>query len=122
MKTITLLLSALLLFACSSPDSDASAAPTASASAGAATSIPGDQCYLLTPHLYAPSSGSCYVVTADEWSTLVTCEGTEDSERVLKTWANKAQEISSFQIPAGGCFQYYACADTVAAPTVTPCQ
>jgi hypothetical protein len=95
----------------------------ASSDAEAAGTSNGDACYLLDEHEHAPLDADCYVVTADEWSTLTECEGTEPQNVTLKLWG-KAQEVSSFEVPAGGCFQYYECAasGSVAAPTVVPCE
>jgi hypothetical protein len=82
---------------------------------------PGSECVLLAEHHYAPA-GLCFRITADEWSTVVTCEGTHADDYVGKTWPGPSYPTSSFVIPGGGCFQFYNCTpEGVLAPEVTPC-
>lgn len=110
------LIVALLLVSCVTPfEAAPSSEPEAAASGN------GDACYLLDGPTIVPA-GPCYVITADEWSTIVPCGATVPVEQTFKKWGS-AQEVASFQIPGGGCFEYYMCSSSgaVEPPTVAAC-
>lgn len=118
-----LVLFVLLLAGCASSSSSSSKPSDEQSPATAPAWQPGWACYLLPEHAHAPA-GACFVITADEWSTVVTCEGTQDHDETIKVWmtVGNAQEVSSFEVPGGGCYQWYDCTpDGVAAPTVQAC-
>ncbi len=115
MKTL-FVLSVLVVLGCSLPDG--SEAPTESSQGAAPGVEPGDRCYLVAEKTRV---AGCATVVADEWSSLVTCEGAQSTDNVFSSWPGGATELTSFTLPSGGCFQYYECSDNVSPPTVSPC-
>lgn len=118
---------ALLVTGCSLSPLDPSHAETPDATAGPrdAGSPPPlwKECLLVPEKLYVPGdSGSCYAVRARDMSILRTCDGT------IATAVDLSQRqpvgdfvVTSFHIPGGGCYEYYACGDMVESPEVKPC-
>src|SRR5688572_14301211 len=67
------------------PAVEASPAPAPTFDPPPAPFANGQVCTVEPDILHAPA-GACFVVTADEWSTLGTCEGTIAQNYVGKTW------------------------------------
>ena len=111
---------ALALLGCTAADFESTAADEAGADpAGGACIRSGEQ--------YAPSSASCYHVTAAPGSVLANCFGEHSSpvtNEVLEQ-AGPGFHVVGFDVPAGGCFYFYACNGEAtfeeAAPTVEVC-
>lgn len=75
---------------------------------------------------YAPSSASCYHVSAKDGSVLANCFG-EHSSPVMNeelTPSGPGYVTTAFDVPGGGCFYFYACDGVTfeqAAPSVEVC-